>query len=50
MNPTDEFKSLARRRGYREMDRAKSAARLAADIQESMEAAHSYFLSRFESK
>jgi [glutamine synthetase] adenylyltransferase / [glutamine synthetase]-adenylyl-L-tyrosine phosphorylase len=47
---TDEFKSLARRMGYREMDRAKSAARLAADIQESMEAAHSYFLTRFESK
>lgn len=47
---TDEFKSLARRMGYREMDRVKSAARLAADIQESMEAAHAYFLTRFESQ
>ena len=45
---TDEFKSLARRMGYREKDRVKSAARLAADIQESMEAAHAYFLTRFE--
>jgi glutamate-ammonia-ligase adenylyltransferase len=47
---TDEFKSLARRMGYREKDRVKSAARLAADIRESMEAAHAYFLTRFESK
>jgi glutamate-ammonia-ligase adenylyltransferase len=47
---TDEFKSLARRMGYREKDRVKSAARLAADIQESMEAAHAYFLTRFESQ
>ena len=47
---TDEFKSLARRMGYREKDREKSAARLGADIRESMEAAHAYFLTRFESK
>jgi len=47
---TDEFKSLARRMGYREKDRVKSAARLAADIRESMEAAHAYFLTRFESQ
>ena len=47
---TEEFKSLARRMGYREKDRVKSAARLAADIQESMEAAHAYFLTRFESQ
>jgi len=36
--------------GYREKDRVKSAARLAADIRESMEAAHAYFLTRFESQ
>jgi glutamate-ammonia-ligase adenylyltransferase len=47
---TDEFKSLARRMGYREKDRVKSAARFATDIQESMEAAHAYFLTRFESQ
>jgi glutamate-ammonia-ligase adenylyltransferase len=47
---TDEFKSLARRMGYREKDRVKGAARLAADIRESMEAAHAYFLTRFESQ
>jgi glutamate-ammonia-ligase adenylyltransferase len=47
---TDEFKSLARRMGYREKDRVKSAAHLSADIQESMEAAHAYFLTRFESQ
>jgi len=47
---TDEFKSLARRMGYREKDRVKGAARLAADIRESMDAAHAYFLTRFESK
>jgi hypothetical protein len=35
---------------YREKDRVKGAARLAADIQESMEAAHAYFLTRFESQ
>jgi glutamate-ammonia-ligase adenylyltransferase len=47
---TDEFKSLARRMAYREKDRVKGAARLAADIQESMETAHAYFLTRFESQ
>jgi glutamate-ammonia-ligase adenylyltransferase len=47
---TEEFKSLARRMGYREKDRVKSAAHLSADIQESMEAAHAYFLTRFESQ
>ena len=47
---TDEFKSLARRMGYREKDRVKGAARLESDIQESMEAAHTYFLTRFESQ
>jgi glutamate-ammonia-ligase adenylyltransferase len=44
---TDEFKSLARRIGYREKDRAKAAALLAADIREAMEQAHAYFLTRF---
>jgi glutamate-ammonia-ligase adenylyltransferase len=47
---TEEFKSLARRMGYRDKDRMKSASRLAADIQESMETAHAYFLTRFESQ
>jgi [glutamine synthetase] adenylyltransferase / [glutamine synthetase]-adenylyl-L-tyrosine phosphorylase len=47
---TDEFKSLARRMGYREKDRVKSAAHLSADIQEFMEGAHAYFLTRFESQ
>ena len=47
---SDEFKSLARRMGYREKDRVKSAAHLSSDIQESMEAAHNYFRTRFEAK
>jgi alcohol dehydrogenase len=47
---SEEFKALARRMGYREKDRVKSAAHLSADIQESMEAAHAYFLTRFESQ
>jgi len=39
---TDEFKSLARRLSY------WNAASLHADIRESMEQAHAYFLTRFE--
>jgi glutamate-ammonia-ligase adenylyltransferase len=46
---SEEFKSLARRLGYREKDRAKGAARLAADIRETMRQAHAYFLARFDS-
>jgi len=47
---SEEFKSLARRLGYRKRDRVKSAALLAADIHETMTQAHSYFLARFESQ
>jgi [glutamine synthetase] adenylyltransferase / [glutamine synthetase]-adenylyl-L-tyrosine phosphorylase len=43
----DEFKSLARRMGYRETDRAAGAERLAADIRETMEKVHGYFVARF---
>ena len=47
---TDEMKSLARRLGYRDRDRTKSAALLATHIRETMESAHTYFLTRFESQ
>ena len=43
----DEFKSLARRMGYQEADRAKDAERLAADIRGTMEKVHGYFVARF---
>jgi glutamate-ammonia-ligase adenylyltransferase len=43
----DEFKSLARRMGYREADRAAGAERLASDIRETMEKVHAYFVTRF---
>jgi glutamate-ammonia-ligase adenylyltransferase len=46
---SEEFKSLARRLGYREKDRAKGAARLATDIQSTMKKAHAYFVARFDS-
>jgi glutamate-ammonia-ligase adenylyltransferase len=46
---SEEFKSLARRLGYREKDRAQGAARLAADIRETMQQAHAYFIARFDS-
>ncbi len=46
---TEEFKSLARRLGYREKDRTKSAALLAADIRESMTKVNDYFVNRFAS-
>jgi glutamate-ammonia-ligase adenylyltransferase len=45
---SEEFKSLARRLGYRKRDRTKSAALLAEDIQETMRQAHAYFLARFD--
>jgi len=44
---SEEFKSLARRLGYRERDRRKGAAMLAADIRETMKNVHDYFLTRF---
>jgi [glutamine synthetase] adenylyltransferase / [glutamine synthetase]-adenylyl-L-tyrosine phosphorylase len=44
----DEYKSLARRMGYREADRATDAARLASDIRETMEKVHGYFVARFK--
>ena len=44
---SEEFKSLARRLGYREKDRAKGAALLAADIHESMKKVNDYFTARF---
>jgi glutamate-ammonia-ligase adenylyltransferase len=45
---SEEFKSLARRLGYRKRDRAKSAVLLAEDIQETMKQAHAYFVARFD--
>jgi glutamate-ammonia-ligase adenylyltransferase len=47
---TDEFKSLARRLGYPERDRAKGAAHLADDIRDFMEKTHGYFTARFETQ
>jgi glutamate-ammonia-ligase adenylyltransferase len=44
---SDELKSLARRLGYREADRAKSAEHLMADIRTTMEQVHGYFMRRF---
>jgi glutamate-ammonia-ligase adenylyltransferase len=44
---SDEFKSLARRLGYREPDRREGAAHLAADIRQQMSKIHGYFLERF---
>jgi glutamate-ammonia-ligase adenylyltransferase len=44
---SEEFKSLARRLGYREQDRRTSAARLAADVTSSMKKVNDYFLARF---
>jgi hypothetical protein len=45
---SEEFKSLARRLGDREADRVRGAARLAADIRESMKRVHDYFILRFQ--
>jgi glutamate-ammonia-ligase adenylyltransferase len=44
----DEYKSLARRMGYNQADRATEAARLAADTQQVMAAVHGYFVERFK--
>ena len=46
---SEEFKSLARRLGYRDQDRRKSAARLAADLRSSMTKVNEYFQMRFGS-
>jgi glutamate-ammonia-ligase adenylyltransferase len=46
---SEEFKSLARRLGYREKDRTKGAALLAADMRDSMKKVNDYFLTRFSS-
>ena len=45
----EEYKSLARRMGYREGSRAQDAARLASDVRETMDKVHGYFLARFKS-
>jgi glutamate-ammonia-ligase adenylyltransferase len=44
---SEDFKSLARRLGYREHDRAQAAQRLAADIRERMKSVHAVFSQRF---
>jgi len=46
---SEEFKSLARRLGYRKRDRTKSASLLAEDIHETLKQAHTYFVARFDS-
>jgi [glutamine synthetase] adenylyltransferase / [glutamine synthetase]-adenylyl-L-tyrosine phosphorylase len=45
---SDEFKSLARRLGYRERDWKTGAAVLATDIQRWMKAVNSYYVERFQ--
>jgi glutamate-ammonia-ligase adenylyltransferase len=44
---SEEFKSLARRLGYRERDRLKGAELLASDIRQWMTNVHQHFLQRF---
>jgi len=44
---SEEFKALARRLGYKDRDREKAAARLGADIRETMTRVHTYFATRF---
>jgi hypothetical protein len=44
---SDEFKSLARRLGYRERSRQQDAVLLAKDIQERMAKLNEYFLRAF---
>jgi glutamate-ammonia-ligase adenylyltransferase len=46
---SEEFKSLARRLGYREKDRQKGAAAAAADIRQWMKKVSDYFHNRFSS-
>lgn len=47
---SDEYKSLARRMGYLDRDRSKSAARLAADISQVMDGVRSVYLERFKKR
>jgi hypothetical protein len=47
---SEEYKSLARRLGYRDQDRRKSAARLATDIRGCMKKVNEYFLTRFSAR
>jgi glutamate-ammonia-ligase adenylyltransferase len=44
---SEEFKSLARRLGFREQVRAQAAARLAEEIQQRMKNVHAVFVQRF---
>ena len=46
---SDEFKSLARRLGYRERDWKRGAEKLAADIRRWMKEVNSYYVTRFNS-
>jgi len=46
---SDEFKSLARRLGYRERDWKSGAVALAADIRRRMKEVNSYYVARFNS-
>jgi glutamate-ammonia-ligase adenylyltransferase len=46
---SEEFKSLARRLGYRERDWRRGAERLAADIRQCMKRANSYYAEHFDS-
>jgi glutamate-ammonia-ligase adenylyltransferase len=45
----EEFKSLARRLGYHGKERSHDAAVLAAQIDDTMQKVHEYFLNRFDS-
>jgi len=45
---SEEFKSLARRLGYAQQDRAHAAIALATDVRQCMKTVHEYFLRRFE--
>jgi glutamate-ammonia-ligase adenylyltransferase len=45
---SDDFKSLARRLGYRELDRANAARHLADDTQQWMKRVHAVFVNRFD--
>lgn len=44
---SEEFKSLARRLGYKEQDRGQGARRLAEDIRQRMNQVHSFYVARF---
>jgi len=44
---SEEFKSLARRLGYKDRDREKAAAQLAVDVRDTMKKVHDYFITRF---